>query len=242
AGAYLTEEAIQEREIHPSGALPNAPKKKDELVGQVLLLQRAPGDQLTLDMVGTTGGSAYARSLPPTYRAVAVDVTLSTGAMGVLRPGDRVDVVVTWEGSGGMPAGGQGTYSLVAVRDALVLALPSSFRYVEPPTGGEETEVIPARVGATSPSASTRSTVLLAVPGDVLEVLPPYTDTHGVAHPAFMASPVTLLAALNKTATLHLVLRPAEAQELPPEPLSLGDFSRAAADFAADLAAGGRGR
>ncbi|MEM3790548.1 MAG: Flp pilus assembly protein CpaB [Thermoproteota archaeon] len=245
AGAYLTDKSVEERQIHPSAALPNTPKDKSELVGQVLLLQRAPGDQITLDMVGQTGGSAYAKSLPPNYRAIAVDVTFSTGAMGVLRPGDRVDVIAVWEssllvggtaaavgGGGASPLGGRGTFALPVVRDALVLALPSSFRYVEVPTGGEEEEVIPGRLSQQAQTASVRSTVLLAVPGDFQEILPPYTDTHGIYHPPFRATPIEVLAALNKTATLHLVLRPPKAAELLPSPLVLGDFSDMVLNYA----------
>ncbi|MBN1811342.1 MAG: SAF domain-containing protein, partial [Anaerolineae bacterium] len=53
AGARLAAGYLELREVHTADALPNALTSVEEAAGQVLTIARAPGDQITADMVGS---------------------------------------------------------------------------------------------------------------------------------------------------------------------------------------------
>lgn len=214
AGTRLDESLLEVKRIHPGAALPGAVKDPAQLAGKVLQVQRMPGDQVTLDMVGDTGGSAIAAGLAPDHRAIAINVTRATGVLGVLRTGDLVDVVAT------VDAGlGAGSVSAVVVRGARVLVVPQAFRYQEAPVTGEKAGLLPAE---TTTRQSEQNTVVLDVPITPIAVTLGYTDTvtHQFVPPVEM-SPVELLALLNARATLHLVLRPPEAVDAMTPPATL---------------------
>jgi Flp pilus assembly protein CpaB len=218
AGSVLTADVLEVKNVHPAALLPNAAQDPAALVGKILQVQRVAGDQVTADMVGDTGGSAIAAGLAPDHRAIAVDVTRATGVLGVLRAGDLVDVVATVD-SGGVGAGSSVT--AVVVRGARVLVVPQAFRYQEAPvTADNPAGVLPA--GQTDSRQSEQNTVVLDVPLAPLAITAGYTDTlTGQFVPPQELSPVELLAMLNAKATLHLVLRPPDAQDIAVAPLDL---------------------
>ena len=92
-GARLTEADLQLKQVRKADALPNAITKIEDAVGQVVSLQRAPGDQITADMLGSQALSAIAAGLAPDHRAIAVKVTRSSGLAGIVRPGDYVTLI-----------------------------------------------------------------------------------------------------------------------------------------------------
>ncbi len=92
-GARLTEADLAIKQVRAADALPNALTTIEEAVGQVVSLQRAPGDQITADMLGSQALSAIAAGLAPDHRAIAVKVTRSSGLAGILRPGDYVTLI-----------------------------------------------------------------------------------------------------------------------------------------------------
>jgi hypothetical protein len=93
AGALLTADSLEERQVHVSAVLPNALTSVEEAEGQVLSVARIPGDQITADMLGDQATVGLSNQLSPGHRAVAVHVNQASGLLGILRPGDRVTVV-----------------------------------------------------------------------------------------------------------------------------------------------------
>ena len=92
-GARLTESDLELRSIRAADALPNALTAIADAAGQVVSVQRLPGDQIAADMLGSQAVSAIAAGLPADHRAVAVKVTRSSGLAGLLRPGDYVSLI-----------------------------------------------------------------------------------------------------------------------------------------------------
>ena len=92
-GARLTSSYLELREIHTSDVHPNALSSIEEAEGQVLTIARAPGDQITADMLGDQATVGIATQLEPGHRAVGVHVNQASGLVGILRPGDHVSVV-----------------------------------------------------------------------------------------------------------------------------------------------------
>ena len=93
AGTRLEEGHLETRSINANGALPGHFSDPEDLVGQVLTVQRMPDDQITAAMVGDEALSAIAATLPADHAAVAVAIDQATGLAGTIRVGDRVGVV-----------------------------------------------------------------------------------------------------------------------------------------------------
>jgi len=93
AGTRLERGHLESRSINANAALPGHFSDPEDLVGQVLTVQRMPDDQITAAMVGDEALSAIAATLPADQAAVAVDINQATGLAGTIRVGDRVGVV-----------------------------------------------------------------------------------------------------------------------------------------------------
>jgi hypothetical protein len=102
-----------------------------------------------------------------------------------------------------------------------VLVVPQAFRYQEAPVTANNPEgVLPA--DHTDSRQSEQNTVVLDVLLTPLAITAGYTDTvTGQFVPPQELSPVELLAMLNAKATLLLVLRPPDAQDVAVAPLDL---------------------
>jgi pilus assembly protein CpaB len=84
------------------GYFTEAASKPEELVGAVVRHGLAQGAPLTRDGVIQPGDRSFlAAVLRPGYRAVSVAVSASTGVSGFIRPGDRVDVILSRVSQGG---------------------------------------------------------------------------------------------------------------------------------------------
>ena len=93
AGTRLERGHLETRSINANAALPGHFSAPEDLVGQVLTVQRMPDDQITAAMVGDEALSAIAATLPADHAAVAVAIDQATGLAGTIRVGDRVGVV-----------------------------------------------------------------------------------------------------------------------------------------------------
>jgi Flp pilus assembly protein CpaB len=93
AGTRLERGHLETRSINANAALPGHFSDPENVVGQVLMVQRMPDDQITAAMVGDEALSAIAATLPADHAAVAVDINQATGLAGTIRVGDRVGVV-----------------------------------------------------------------------------------------------------------------------------------------------------
>jgi Flp pilus assembly protein CpaB len=226
AGARLTADVLEVREIHASARLPNALSSVKEAEGQVLTIARAPGDQITADMLGDQAAVGIASQLEPGHRAVAVHVNSASGLLGVIRPGDRVAVVaivgpqeanqetmytalpetpVTGpEGIPGIPGTEPITSTLPSNPSPVAHVVVSGLRVLVVPQTFRYEEVLPEEdksglftLARTTASAQEESVILLDVPVEPVEIAP------GVR-----MSPAALLPLLDNRAKLHLLLEP----------------------------------
>src|SRR5258707_2586918 len=92
-GARLADGDSTVKMVRSADKLPHAIDAVQNAVGQVISVQRLPGDQITADMLGSEAFSAIAAGLPPDHRAVAIKVTRSSGLDGIIRPGDFVTLI-----------------------------------------------------------------------------------------------------------------------------------------------------
>jgi len=120
AGTALSEADLELREVAPEAVAEGALVDVGEALGRVTLYPLARGEQVLRGKLlpqGVAPGDAAA-ALPPGKVGVAVKVAPETAAGGLLRPGDRVDVVAA------LPAGGQEAWVACTVaRDVAVLAV-----------------------------------------------------------------------------------------------------------------------
>jgi len=238
AGARLTANYLELREIHTADTLPNALEKIEDAEGQVLTIARAPGDQITADMLGDAATVGLANQLQPGHRAVAVHVDQASGLVGIVRPGDRVAVVAvvdpqdaqmaqatramrgmlplasTIKTTSTMPIYDPAPAAYIVVSGLRVLLVPQMFRYEETLPDEKEGTFAVAR---TSMSAQRESVVLLDVPVEPVEI------ADGVT-----ISPAALLPLLDAKARVHLLLEPVEDDHTQIEVgAELGDLYRA---------------
>ncbi|MBO9371211.1 MAG: Flp pilus assembly protein CpaB, partial [Chloroflexi bacterium] len=155
-GARLTADVLEVREIHASARLPNVLSSVKEAEGQVLMIARAPGDQITADMLGDQA-AGIASQLEPGHRAVAVHVNSASGLLGIIRPGDRVAVVAI--------VGPQ-----EANQETMYTALPET-----PVTGPERIPGIPGTEPITSTLPSNPSPVAYVVVSGLRVLVVPQT-------------------------------------------------------------------
>lgn len=224
AGARLTAGVLAVKEIHTSARLPNALSDIKDAEGQVLTIARSTGDQITADMLGDQAVVGIAAQLEPGHRAVAIRVTQAGGLAGIIRPGDRVDIVAIIDPQqanaeaaysqpivGEMPVfpGPEGmtitstvtptipsTVAYVVFSGLRILLVPQSFRYEE--VLPEEDSSGLFAIARTTASAQQEAVILLDVPVEPVEIA-------GV-----QTSLATLLPTLDAKAQMYLLLNPVE--------------------------------
>ena len=95
AGVEITPEMLRVTQVPQNVALANGFTATEQVVGQYSRIPLVEGEQLVgakLAAVGTDAtGLTY--TVPEGYRAMAVKITEVIGAGGLLRPGDRVDLL-----------------------------------------------------------------------------------------------------------------------------------------------------
>lgn len=91
------------------------------------------------------GGAQLASSLPPGMRAVSVEINGSSALRGLLFPGSRVDVIVSYKAVPGRSRGGA-PVSRTLLQNVGVLAVEDKTVFtVEPEDGEDEKKALPAR-------------------------------------------------------------------------------------------------
>ena len=217
AGIRLDERAVEVKEIPAAAILAGAFTSLEEVEGQLITIPRAPGDQITAEMVGSKATASVMASLKPDHRAVAVHINKATGLAGMIQTGSQVTAVgiidpqkLNLERRN--PVTGESPPSamaMVVVPGLRVLMVPETFRY---------REVLPGEGGSTFAPAMTtakeqeKGVVLLDVP---LAPVPLTPDGP-------MVSPVELLSLLNSQGEIHLVGEPDGADyAIPPTGVSL---------------------
>jgi Flp pilus assembly protein CpaB len=93
-GSVLSPEALRLERIPSAYAPPGSIASVEEAVGRTLVTDLAEGEIVTRTRVGVAGGPV-ASLLPSGLRAFVVTAGIPAG---VLRPGDRVDVIATFGG------------------------------------------------------------------------------------------------------------------------------------------------
>lgn len=71
--------------------------KPHELVGRTAKQNLLPGEPIFKQKIASKDASGMPALIPPGYRAVTVSVTEIKGVAGFIKPGDRVDVLSTFE-------------------------------------------------------------------------------------------------------------------------------------------------
>jgi len=214
AGTRLSADDLTTQPINTNSRLTSALGKPEDALGKVILIARAPGDQITLDQISDQAGVGLPAHLDPGTVAIGVHVNLASGLGGALREGDTVSVIAVLDPKdlGGnfnsAPVAvttpspeitatetpkSETTAARLTITGLKVLLVPQSFRYEEVPTD-KTGQLSPVR---SSTGSQQNNVVLLAAPIAPVEVVP------GVK-----VSPVELLALLDEKATLHLALEP----------------------------------
>ncbi len=227
AGAKLTARDVRVVQVHASARMPGAFQNPGEVVGRVLAIARAAGDQITAEMVAE-GAYGLPAQIAPDTRAVGVRVDRAAGVLGLLRPGDRVTVIGILDPSelnlgqeyGGFdvaePTPRPGPVARVMLSGLKVLVVPQSFRYQET-TQGDRLMPVGRRTN--------EDVVLLEAPVTPITLTvragEDVTDTLAV-------SPVELLALLDAKGRIYLALEPLE----PAGEVSIGVNTADLLDFA----------
>ena len=236
-GTRITAQMVKVASVHPSAVGKNALRRVQDAVGQVVMVQRLPGDILTKDTVGDQASSLFASALAPDMRAVAVHVNGATGLFGIIRPGDYVSAVAVLDANeilqksaaatmseSAAPVAAEATPTAAPPQSAAarivlshlkVLMVPSSFRYEE---------VTQTSNGVTSGSSlqkdMNQGVVLLEVP--VAKTVVGYLPDGS----ALEASPVELLSLLEATGKIQLALEPLNAQAATTSGIAADDLLR----------------
>ena len=226
AGAKLTAQDVRVVQIHRSARLPGAFRSPDEVVGKILAVARAAGDQITQDMIGA-GAYGLPAQLDPDTRAVGVRVDRASGVLGDLRPGDRVTVIGILDPAElgiGRQGGGYGEaeatpepgpVARVALSGLKVLLVPREFRYEE--RRGEGLAPVSQRTN--------EGVILLEAP--VTPITLTVQTAEGMTD-TLTVSPVELLALLDAKGKIYLALEPLEGAGM----VSVGVSARDILDFA----------
>jgi pilus assembly protein CpaB len=114
------------------------PSAQADYVGAVTRRAISQGEPiLTNAVIQPDGRSFMAALLEPGYRAAAVEISANTAAGGFIHPNDRVDVIATYEDSGGDQR------SDIILRDVRVLAIGDA---TQPQTTGDAPQRLDANV------------------------------------------------------------------------------------------------
>jgi pilus assembly protein CpaB len=126
----LIDASMLELVDHPSRYLPaNALQDIDPLIGRVAAVPLQKGDALTERKVGKTGGASSV--VPEGMRAYSLSAQAAGGLAIVPRAGDRVDVLVTYPGEGGVAT----TETILKSAKVALLTRPSSSKSEGGPLG-----------------------------------------------------------------------------------------------------------
>lgn len=128
AGTLLKDEDFTVREVPPEdvpeGALANSNETRAEMRGALLRRYLDPGATITRDdFLRPRDRGFLAAVLRPGARAISIGVDATTGAAGLIWPGDQVDVILTQELGTGEAALQRRVVSETILSDVRVIAV-----------------------------------------------------------------------------------------------------------------------
>ena len=144
AGTVITPDMLQVATVPQDNVLPGTIQNPELAEGSVARIPILEGEQILSGKLVTvgTGGTGLSYIIPEGHRAVAVAVNKVIGADGLLRPGDRADViaVVDIQLAEGQFAAGAGQIAAIPIAQNIeVLAVEPALRRV-PTVNGIRTE------------------------------------------------------------------------------------------------------
>jgi pilus assembly protein CpaB len=148
AGTALKENMLKEETVNRALLQPRAATSIDRVSDKIAIAPISKGEQILLNKVTISGeATTLSHKVPKGKRAVTIAVDNISSVGGMLRPGDRVDVVgmVPWPV---MTAEGKQATQMTSVplfQDVLVLAVGQDFTYASTPSvsrGGEKEKIV----------------------------------------------------------------------------------------------------
>ncbi len=97
AGTAIDQGAIQRVAVPRKYRQPQTFPTIEEVAGRVAVVPIAAGSQVSGSMLADAGAEALSFEVPRGRRAVAITVTDDTGVGGLIRPGNFVDIIGTFE-------------------------------------------------------------------------------------------------------------------------------------------------
>lgn len=97
AGTAIDQSAIQRVAVPRKYRQPQTFPTIEEVAGRVAVVPIAAGTQVSGSMLADAGAEALSFEVPRGRRAVAITVTDDTGVGGLIRPGNFVDIIGTFE-------------------------------------------------------------------------------------------------------------------------------------------------
>lgn len=156
AGTALKENMLKEETINRALLQPRAAASIDRVTDKITIAPISKGEQILLNKVTISGEvTTLSHKVPKGKRAITIAVDNISSVGGMLRPGDRVDVVgmVPWPV---MTAEGKQATQMTSAplfQDVLVLAVGQDFTYTPSVSRGGEKErtILPIITLALSP-------------------------------------------------------------------------------------------
>ena len=195
------------------------------LLGQTLRVYRNAGDFI---YPANLGGEEL--SLSPNERAIAIQVTDSSGLAGLVKPGDRVGVTAILPGPNGSSSFGKfliGGLRVLYITPSFQAEQPSA-QQINDPQAGQDGEAfsVPSGAGLGADRAG-EGTVVLAVPVTA-QVVGYDFSAFGAENDSRLVYAVDLLPALDLSSNvlLSLVLEPRQAASFETSGIFLPDLVR----------------
>jgi len=121
AGATISADLLKETEIPENYIQPGAIRKAENAAGRISLANISEGEQVLANKITNTAEN-LSSAIPIGYRAVAISVDSVSGINDMIKVGDVVDVIGTFEDSGA-----KGTYTATVLQNVRVLAINDKF-------------------------------------------------------------------------------------------------------------------
>ena len=126
AGTTITQNMLAPRPIPEKYIIPTATGRPEDVVGLVTQVPFSPGEPILRDKLQKPGEDKKPTEklsdiTPPGKRAVAIDINETSGVSGMVKPGDKVDILWTFQAT----AQGQvpDIMTMTLLQDVAVLAV-----------------------------------------------------------------------------------------------------------------------
>ena len=172
----------------------------EEFVNLPTKLEIFAGDIMTTEKIFTDYRQAgFIGMIPENCRAVAVSVDNVTGIAGLMKAGDRVDVILVSKSE-------NGTHSKVILQNVLLLSIKRNVdRYVQPPKDKKDESTLP---NSLSEEKAEDESITKEVAKEVTQQVLPASGEVGTVTLALKPDEVTRIIAATTLGKIYLVLRP----------------------------------